>query len=185
MPLEITGDELMIKGGIGGGNTRTGLIYEGEVDLASYLSNQPNYRVDGTNVYYNGELVARVFKKGGFYKFLKENGIDWKDYLSKRIYPDNCIYVIIRNTLYIIEVKHQHVSGSVDEKLQTCDFKKKQYKKLLSRLNIEVEYVYILSDWFRQAQYKYVLDYIISVNCQYYINYIPLQKLGLPVPQQV
>ena len=28
-----------------------------------------------------------------------------------------------------------------------------------------------------------VLDYIISVGCQYYFNYIPLQKLGLPVPQ--
>ena len=83
-----------------------------------------------------------------------------------------------------IEVKHQHTEGSVDEKLQTCDFKKKQYKKLLSRLNIEVEYVYILSRWFDAPRYKDVLDYIISVGCQYYFDYIPLQKLGLPVPEQ-
>ena len=98
--------------------------------------------------------------------------------------PDNCIYVIINNTLFIIEVKHQCTPGSVDEKLQTCDFKRKQYRRLLSRLNIEVEYVYILNDWFKDKRYKDVLDYIISVNCQYYFDYIPLHKLGLPVPDQ-
>jgi 16S rRNA G966 N2-methylase RsmD len=97
--------------------------------------------------------------------------------------PDNCIYVIINNTLFIIEVKTQHIGGSVDEKLQTCDFKKKQYIKLLSQLNVEVEYIYILDDWFRHEKYKDVLDYIISVRCQYYFNYIPLSKLGLPVPR--
>ena len=173
----------MIKGGKGGGNTITGLIYEGKVDLPTYLASQKNYSVCGTEVYYKGNLVARVFKKAGFYKFLEENEIMWDDYISCRLYPDNCIYVIINNTLYIIEVKHQHTPGSVDEKLQTCDFKKKQYKKLLSRLNIEVEYVYILSSWFKHPRYKDVLDYIISVNCQYYFDYIPLQKLGLPVPK--
>lgn len=174
----------MVKGGIGGGNTKTGLIYEGKVDLPTYLAQQDGYTVDGSRVEYKGELVAHVFKKTGFYSFLEENGINWSDYLSRKLYPDNCIYVIIRNTLFIIEVKHQETEGSVDEKLQTCDFKRKQYKRLLSRLNIEVEYVYILNDWFKQPRYKDVLDYIISVNCQYYFNYIPLAKLGLPVPPE-
>lgn len=172
----------MIKGGFGGGNTKTGLIYEGKVDLPTYLSRQPGYTVEKSYVKYNGELVARVFKKSGFYEFLGENGIVWSDYLSSKLYPDNCIYVIIKNTLFIIEVKHQETPGSVDEKLQTCDFKLKQYKKLLSRLNIEVEYVYILNDWFRKDKYKDVLNYIISVGCKFYFNYIPLAKLGLPVP---
>ena len=80
-------------------------------------------------------------------------------------------------------MKYQEVTGSVDEKLQTCDFKKKQYKKLMAPLNIEVEYIYILSDWFRKLEYKDVLDYVISVGCQYYFQYLPLQKLGLPVPK--
>jgi hypothetical protein len=80
-------------------------------------------------------------------------------------------------------MKYQEVTGSVDEKLQTCDFKKKQYKKLMAPLNIEVEYIYILSDWFRKAEYKDVLDYVISVGCQYYFQYLSLQKLGLPVPK--
>ena len=30
---------------------------------------------------------------------------------------------------------------------------------------------------------KDVLDYIISVRCHYYFSYIPLEKLGLPVPK--
>lgn len=174
----------MVRGGKGGGNTVTGLIYEGKVDLPTYLSQQRGYTVKGSEVYYNGELVAHVFKKQGFYKFLEDHGVVWSDHVSRRLYPDNCIYVIVNNTLFIIEVKHQHTEGSVDEKLQTCDFKRKQYKKLLSRLNIEVEYVYILSRWFENPRYKDVLDYIISVNCQYYFDYIPLHKLGLPVPEQ-
>lgn len=173
----------MIKGGIGGGNTITGLIYEGVVDLSTFLSQQPGYSVSGCDVYYQEKLVAHVFKKHSFYRFLATQGVDWKKILSKQLLPDNAIYVIVNNTMFIIEVKHQEVAGSVDEKLQTCDFKKKQYQKLLAQLNMEVEYVYILDDWFRDPKYKDVLDYIINVGCQYYFNYIPLQKLGLPVPQ--
>ena len=94
------------------------------------------------------------------------------------------MYVIADNTFYVIECKFQKVAGSVDEKLQTCDFKKKQYKKLLAPLNMEVEYIYLLSDWFQKPEYKDVLDYIISVGCSYYFNYIPLSKFGLPNPQE-
>ena len=174
----------MKKGGIGGGNTITGLIYEGEVDLSTYLAKQKDYDIDGTNVLYKGKVIAYIFKKHEFYYFLEKNNIDWKQLISSKLLPDNCIYVIVNNTLFIIEVKNQNVAGCVDEKLQTCDFKRKQYKKLLSQLNIEVEYIYILSKWFKNPKYKDVLDYIISVNCQYYFDYIPLQKLGLPVPEQ-
>ena len=173
----------MIKGGLGGGNTITGLIYEGKVDLATFLAAQTDYAVVDTDVFYKGKIVAQTFKKHQFYKFLENKGVHWQEHISCKLLPDNCIYVIINNTLFIIEVKSQVVAGSVDEKLQTCDFKKKQYQKLLSKLNIEVEYVYILSDWFRDKRYKDVLDYIQSVRCQYYFNYIPLQKLGLPVPE--
>ncbi len=173
----------MIKNGKGGGNTKTGLVFEGKTDLTTFLSNQNGYKVIGNDVYYNNEKVARIFKKHGFYNFLEELGIDWTKHISKRLLPDDSIYVIINNTLYIIECKFQQVAGSVDEKLQTCDFKKKQYQKLMSQANIEVEYVYLLSDWFKDPRYKDVLDYIISVRCQYYFEYIPLVKLGLPVPE--
>ena len=92
----------MIKNGKGGGNTKTGLIFEGETDLATFLSKQPSYSVDDGVVYYEGKKVARIFKKYGFYKFLAEKGVDWKKIISKRLLPDDSIYVIINNTLFII-----------------------------------------------------------------------------------
>ena len=173
---------IVIKNGKGGGNTKTGLVFEGKTDLATFLNNQDGYRVTDDIVFYNDEKVARIFKKQGFYKFLKEVGIDWTKIISKKLLPDDSIYVIINNTLFIIECKYQQVAGSVDEKLQTCDFKRKQYQKLMAQLNIDVEYVYLLSDWFKDPKYIDVLDYIISMRCHYYFEYIPLTKLGLPVP---
>ena len=172
----------MKTGGIGGANTKTGLAFEGKTDILTFLSKQKDYQVKGNIVYFQGQEVARTYKKFAFYRFLEENGINWKDIISKRLLPDDSIFVIIKNTLYIIEVKFQQVAGSVDEKLQTCDFKKKQYQKLLAQLNIDVEYIYILSNWFRKPEYKDVLNYIHSVKCFYYFEHLPLEKIGLPVP---
>ena len=175
----------MIKNGKGGGNTKTGLVFEGKVDLATFLSHQPHYSIKGYDVYFDNEKVARVFKKNDFYSiFLKELNIDWTKCISKKLLPDDSIFVLLNNTLFIIECKHQQVAGSVDEKLQTCDFKKKQYKKLMAPANIDVQYIYLLDEWFKNPRYKDVLDYIQSVGCDYYFEYIPLTKLGLPVPPE-
>ena len=174
----------MKKGGIGGVNTKTGLHFEGKVDFLTFIKSQENYSVKGNIIFYKNEKVGSTFKKYGLYKFLEENGIDYKKIVSKRLLPDDAIFVIANNTLFIIEIKFQEVTGSTDEKLQTCDFKIKQYRKLLSQLNIEVQYVYILNDWFKKPEYKDVLNYIISINgCSYYFNYLPLQKIGLPMPR--
>lgn len=170
-------------GGKGGGNTITGLNFEKKTDILSLLKTKKGYKVANNIIYYEGKEVAKSFKKNSLYKFFDTKGVDYKKILSKKLLPDEAIYVIINNTLFIIEVKFQKVAGSVDEKLQTCDFKRKQYAKLMAFLNIEVEYIYILSDWFRKPAYKDTLDYIISVGCQYYFKYLPLQKLGLPIPE--
>jgi len=172
----------MITKGKGGGNTITGLNFERERDILSLLSKAKGYLVNGNIIYYKGKEVARSYRKNGLYKYLTSRNVDYRKHISKRLLPDEALYVIVRNTLYIIEMKFQKVAGSVDEKLQTCDFKKKQYKKLMSQLNIEVEYIYILDNWFKKPEYKDTLDYIISVDCQYYFKYLPLKKLGLPVP---
>ena len=176
----------MIKNGKGGGNTRTGLVFEGKTDLSSFLNTCPHYSVVNHDVFYDDEKVAEVYKKHDFYSiFLQKLEINWKLYISKKLLPDDSIFVLLNNTLFIIECKHQEVAGSVDEKLQTCDFKKKQYKKLMAKANIEVEYIYLLDDWFRQEQYKDVLDYIQSVGCDYYFEYIPLGRLGLKIPPEL
>ena len=124
-----------------------------------------------------------MLAKHDFYRYLDENGVDWSKIISKRLLPDDALLVIIRNTLFIVEMKFQKVAGSVDEKLQTCDFKRKQYRKLVRPLNLRVEYVYVLNDWFKKPQYKDTLCYIESVNCHYMFNEIPLSWFGLPNPK--
>jgi hypothetical protein len=175
----------MIEGGIGGGNTKTGLNFEKEKDILELLGNTPGYSVKGHVISYEGKEVARSYRKNSLYNFLAEQGVKYKEILSKKLLPDEALYVIVNNTMYILEIKFQKVAGSVDEKLQTCDFKKKQYQRLFAPLNYEVEYVYILSDWFNKPEYKDVLTYITSVGCHYYFGYLPLQKLGLPVPEKI
>lgn len=175
----------MIEGGIGGANTKTGLHFEQETDFLSLIKKQNGYSINGNNIFYNKKKIAMTFKKHQLYKYLEKNGIDYKKFISKKLLPDDAIFVITNNTLFIIEVKFQKGEGSTDEKLQTCDFKIKQYRKLLSQLNVEVQYIYILNQWFKKPGYKDVLDYIISINgCSYYFEYLPLQKLGLPVPKK-
>ena len=176
----------MKTGGVGGGSTITGLNFENKVDFQNLLRNIPGYSVEkisgkaGMGVFFEGKPVARCFKKYDFYKFLEESKINWQNILSKRLLPDDAMLVIVRETLFIIEVKYQQVAGSVDEKLQTCDFKRKQYLKLVTSLDLKVEYVYVLNDWFKKPEYKDVLDYIHSVNCHYRFNELPLAWLGLP-----
>ena len=155
------------------------------VDLATFVAEQKNYAVEGNDVFYCGKCVAHVFKKHAFYDYLKTKGINWKEHISKQLLPDNAIYVIVNNTMFILEVKTQNVAGSVDEKLQTCDFKKKQYQKLLSQLNMEVQYIYILDDWFIDhtftlpiACFAYWLDLLNTTLAAFF-------KKSLPVPAVV
>jgi len=174
--------------GFGGGNTLTGLCFERECDFQQLLETKPGYALRpvpgkaGKGVYFKGELVARCFRKNEFYKYLDEHKVDWRSKLSKKLLPDDALLVIVRETLFIIEVKYQQVAGSVDEKLQTCDFKRKQYLKLVVGMGLKVEYVYVLNDWFKGPCYKDVLDYINSVNCHYKFGSLPLAWLGLPDP---
>ncbi len=177
----------MKTGGLGGANTLTGLNFERKVNFQKLIGNIPGYEVkkvsgkSGMGVFFKSNLVARCFRKHDFYQFLSESKINWSNLISKMLLPDDALLVIVRETLFIIEVKYQQVAGSVDEKLQTCDFKRKQYLKLVSPLGLKVEYVYVLNDWFRKPQYKDVLDYIHTVNCHYRFNELPLAWLGLPI----
>ena len=135
----------MKKKGFGGGNTITGLKFERGRDILSILENTEGYSVKSNTIYYSGKEVAQSYRKYDLYRYLESQGVDYKKIISKRLLPDEALYVVINNTLFVIEMKYQEVTGSVDEKLQTCDFKKKQYKKLMAPLNIDVEFIYILS----------------------------------------
>lgn len=176
----------MIESGTGGANTKTGLAFEKKVDLQQLLRSITGYSLKpapnrtGYEVYFNGKLLAHGFKDRDLYHFLEQRGIEWEKILSKSLEPDHAIFVKDRNTLFIIEVKFQQVPGTVDEKLQTCDFKREQYTRLVHALNWRIEYVYVLNDWFMKKEYKDTLDYVCRVGCHYFFYAVPLKWLGLP-----
>ena len=173
----------MKKGGIGGARTLTGLRFEERTSLKNLFEQHPDYSVTSNIIYYKGNEVARLFQKHELYKKLLEpSNIDYTKLISKKLLPDDAILVHKNNTLHIVEIKFQEVAGSVDEKLQTCDFKYHQYKKLLSSLGINVKYIYILNDWFGKKEYSDVLDYIKSVGCHYFFYTLPFDFLDLPTP---
>lgn len=166
----------MIRGGTGGRTPcKHGLHFEKRTDLATVISKLPDYSVNGDSVEYQGKQVALLYKKNKIYaNLLKPMGVDYEKIVSKKLLPDDAILVFVGKTLFIVETKFQTVAGSVDEKLQTCDFKLKQYKKLVAPLGLKVQYVYVLNDWFKKQEYADVLAYVRSVGCDYFFNEIPL-----------
>lgn len=171
----------MIKGGIGGSKTKTGLAFEERTDLRTAFTKFEGYTAEDGKLFYKGKLVAELYKKHDFYdKFLRDYFTIINAMFSKKLIPDESIFVIKNKTLFIIEMKFQEVAGSVDEKLQTCDFKRKQYQKLLKKTKLKVEYVYVLGDWFKHDSYRDVLAYIKSVKCYYFFEILPFEFLGLP-----
>lgn len=165
----------MKEGGNGGQSTKTGMIFERDTDLKTALLSQTGISIHGHEVCLHGECVGYILRKNELYKkFLGKNNVNWQEIISKKLLPDEAYFSLTTNTLVIIEKKYQQVAGSVDEKLQTCGFKKKQYEKLCGSLeNFKVEYVYVLNDWFRNRAYKDVLEYIEEAGCRYYFNELP------------
>jgi hypothetical protein len=164
-----------------GGGARTnvnGLLFEQTTSLREVFMQKNEFTVHGDDVFRGGIKVGQLCEKNKIYKCLLEpHKIDYRRIVSKKLLPDEAI--LVGDTLYIIEKKFQSGSGSVDEKLQTCDFKKKQYTKLLTEINLKVEYIYFLNDWFLRLEYDDVKQYITEVGCQYYFDEIPLSAIGL------
>jgi hypothetical protein len=167
----------MNKAGGGATTNLHGLKFEQTTSLENALKLN-GYRVIDDEVFKNDKKVGQLCGKNKIYShILKPMGIDWKSILSKRLLPDEAI--LVGKTLYIIEKKFQQGAGSVDEKLQTCDFKKKQYTKLMAAVGVNVEYIYVLNNWFNKDEYRDVHEYIHEVGCKYYFNIIPLEEIGL------
>ena len=55
----------MIRGGVGGGSTATGLNFEKERDVLAILGKTKGYSVKGNVIYYEGKEVARSYRKHG------------------------------------------------------------------------------------------------------------------------
>ncbi|MCM1315297.1 MAG: hypothetical protein NC205_07855 [Prevotella sp.] len=165
----------------GGANTNAnGLLFEQQTSLKEALNNsgyyvEPNGEVSDSN----GTRRGYCLQKHDFNKCLKDNNVDL-DVNSQILLPDDAFINVQNHKIYIIEKKFQNCYGSVDEKLQTCAFKKWHYNRLANQILYTVEYIYVLNDWFsNHRKYKDVLDWIKLQGCHYYFYSIPLQLLGL------
>lgn len=171
----------MILGGSLGSSTKTGLYWEESTDLTRLLSMQ--YKICPMT----SELISldtgayqQIFNvpKWQLYTLLKNRfNLDSETFMSKKILGDEVILNANTKTVYVFEKKSQQCAGSVDEKIQTCDFKKKQLQKMMGSVGYQVQYIYLLNEWFMQPQYRDVLEYIQSVGCEYYFNNIPAYKM--------
>ena len=152
------------------------------MDLATFLNLKQNYSVDAENkVFHYGELVAEIFMGQNFSsQFLEKNNIFWQDRISRELRPTEAIFVRGNDTVFIIVKRTQNKSGSTDEKLGACDFKRQQYEKLLQgKCNVKI--IYLLGSWFGEEKYNDLLNHILNSGCDYCSDYNALfQKLGLP-----
>lgn len=165
----------------GGAQTNAnGLTFERDTSLDEALM-EAGYIINDCEVFdKENNLIGLSIPKNNLYKnFLEKQNIDYKKYNSKKWLPDEAFLNFSNKTIYIIEKKYQETPGSVDEKLPNCDFKKKEYIKLFNPLEIRVEYIYILSEWFENPVYADVLEYIEQVGCKYFYNKLPFDILGL------
>lgn len=168
------------KHGGGAVTNKNGLQFEQDTSLKTALINS-GYEVNENNkVVVNGRTVGFIASQYKFYSaFLEKRGVEWRKLVSKQLRPDEAFINEDNKTVYIIEKKFQSQSGSVDEKLQTCGFKKKQYTKLVKQIGYTIEYIYVCNDWFKQKQYDDVVNYIKECGCYIFFNEIPLDFLEL------
>lgn len=130
-------------------DTTTGLLFEEKVQIKS----------NGINL-----------SKHNLYKYLKNKNINYKDYISKKLLPDEAYFDLNTKVFSIYEKKFQQVPGSADEKPQTCAFKIWEFQKIGKAMGAEiVTYTYVFNDWFKKDEYKDMLEYIKSVpGCDYF-----------------
>lgn len=167
----------------GGAKTnKTGLSFEQETDLKTYLISQAfcvdtHGMVSKDNIFW-GYLVP---KYDLYTKFLQPRKIDYKKVISRRLLPDEAFINEQNKVAYIIEKKHQTQDGSVDEKLAVCEFKRQEYEKLLNPLGYTVVFIFLLSEWFytRQEKYRDILEYVHSKQVPIFYFQVEIAALGL------
>lgn len=189
-------DGFMKKGGVGGAKTaKEGADFEVSsdnqlisslIDSGYQLTILHGLNSSGTTPHAltmekNGAKID-IFYKAGIYKyFFEPKGIDARRIFSARLEPDSAIYSHQKKTLTIIEKKQQTGAGSVAEKLQTCDYKKYYYEKLLEGTGIKLEIVWLLGSYFYENKVGLasVFEYMENKGSKYYFEQIPVDKLSL------
>lgn len=142
----------------------------------------------------DGELAGFLCSQDDLYNFLAENypskassaneakkrKSKIKSILSKNLNPDLAYVNLKAKKLTIVEIKAQNGDGSVDEKLETVDFKRKQYAKLIEHTDLEsIEFKWILDKRFEHEKYSDVKNYIKEMKSDYLIDEICPEFVGI------
>ncbi len=184
----------MKKGGVGGAHTqKAGQNFE-DLTLKKLLNDleikgyQINNVIEGNTsprmitMKDNKSHEIQLFFKASLYKhFMEPKGIDYKKYFSMRLEPDTAIYSVEKKVLTIIEKKQQTGSGSVAEKLQTCDFKRRYYETLINPLGIEIDLVWQLGKYFLEQKdnLQSIFEYMLEKGSSYYFLEVPIDALRI------
>ena len=187
----------MKRGGIGGSYTaKAGSTFERDTDevFISQLNEigyteHNAYKLNGSKGTLHGRTLVNssgekieIFYKSGIYKlFFEPRGLNYKDFFSARLEPDTAIYSEKTKTLTIIEKKQMSAPGSVAEKLQTCDYKRKYYETLTSSLGVKVSIYWVLGEYFKKQenQLRSVYEYMLSKGSKYYFGELPVGELEI------
>lgn len=161
--------------------------------LISIYNSSPNCQLESNNDLYNSytfyigsEPTHLIFQSINLIDInitkLVTAEINNSENLVTHTDNEDVLFFLQSKRLFVLDA-NKLFSPDRAEKLQTCDFKRKQYQKLVKDLDLLVSYIYVLnSDWFDKPAYKDVLEYIESVNCNYCFDRLPLEWLGLPKP---
>jgi hypothetical protein len=136
----------MIEGGKGGANTNAnGLPFE-QCVLRGHMSGK---------TYLIGDKPFIFLKQGDFVKHMTDLKDPYWDH-GKR--PDGAYVSHDRKTIIIIEVKHQKVAGTADEKIRAGPCLIDEYKVLYPSVK-HVHLMFIVNEFFAKKKYEIAIKF--------------------------
>jgi hypothetical protein len=161
-------DDLKAKNrgtGAGGKNTnKNGLPYEYITELSTEYDIINKYPFYSLISFKTSEKLFKYTKQSNFKKCMRDKILSNIPAVHGTHSPDECYIDEEDKIVFIIEKKFQQCSGSVCEKIQTADCKRRNYQKRIP--DYKIVYMYCLSDWFKdncKAELEYLQDINIPV----------------------
>jgi hypothetical protein len=136
------------------------LAHEGfEITEGKYYPKAGPKRLEMSCSAKNCELEL-YFRKSFGNDFAAKHGLQSPS--KKWLEPDVFVVNLAIQKAFVIEKKQQTQTGSVDEKLVTCDFKQLYYETVCEPLGLDIVLFWQLSEWFglEKNHYSFVFDYM-------------------------
>jgi hypothetical protein len=164
-------NETIINKGTGAGGAKTnknGLSFENKTSIETKLSENKFEKIimnkKMKNGYYfelkNNDDIIIYLTKSGFKLYFKEefNIKCWKE-------PDEAFLIFSNNKYYlkILEKKNQNGEGSVEEKLKTGQFTRREYEKMLNNpsYKFNISYAFCISKYLQNKLESNKIKYTI------------------------